>query len=97
MILAILSFAVQIIFIAVTNALNKAGTLTREFAIFVIVSFVLCTLTSIGCIFFNASRIKKPNISKGVSVTGLVFSIVGAMFGLIFCITCFATMAALLS
>ena len=89
MILAIISFALQMIFLIASNAMS--GTMTREFAIFVIVVFVLTTITSIGCIFYN----KNIFVSKGVSVTGLVFSIVGAAIGLIFCISCFATIAAL--
>lgn len=94
MILAIISFALQLIFLIASNAMS--GTMTREFAILVIVVFVLTTITSIGCIFYNARRIKNIFVSKGVSVTGLVFSIVGAAIGLIFCISCFATIAALL-
>ena len=93
MTLAIISFALEMIFIVVSNAM--AGTMSQGFAIFVIVVFVLCTIASIGCIFYNASHIKSGAVSKGVSVTGLVFSIVGAVFGLIFCITCFGTMASL--
>ena len=89
--LAITSFALEIIFLIVSNAM--LGMLSQGFAIFVIVVFVLCTLASIICIFYNANNIKKPLISRGVSVTGLVFSIVGAVLGLIFCITCFGTMA----
>ena len=88
MILAIISFALQMIFLIASNAMS--GAMTREFAIFVIVVFVLTTITSIGCIFYNAHRIKNIFVSKGVSVTGLVFSIVGAAIGLIFCISCFA-------
>lgn len=95
MILAIVSFAIQLIFTLATNGLSSAGTLTKGFSIFVIVVMVLTTLMSFGCIFYNANRIKDPSVSKGVSVTGLVFSIVGTVFGLIFCITCFATIAAL--
>ena len=79
--LAIVSFALEMIFLISTNAMS--GTMSRGFAIFVIVVFVLCTITSLGCIFYNASHIKNSYVSKGVSVTGLVFSIVGAVLGLI--------------
>lgn len=91
--LAIVSFALEMIFIIVANAMSRG--MSQGFAIFIIVIFVLCTLVSIGCIFYNAARIKDYIVPKGVSVTGLVFSIVGAALGLIFCITCFATMASL--
>ena len=94
MILAIISFAIEIVFLVVTNALSRTDSLTKEFAIFVIVVFVLCTLISIGCIVYNSIRMKNRNVSKGVSVPGFVFSIVGAALGSIFCITCFATMLA---
>ena len=90
--LAIVSFALEMIFIIVSNSM--VGRMSQGFAIFVIVMFVLCTLVSIGCIFYNASNIK-TRTSKGASVTGLVFSIVGSVLGLIFCITCFGTMLSL--
>ena len=92
--LAILSFALEMIFLVVANAM--IGSMSQGFAIMVIVVFVICTIMSISCIFYNASNISKGEVSKGVCVTGLVFSIVGAVLGLIFCITCFATMASLL-
>jgi hypothetical protein len=93
MVLAIVSFAIELLFLIVSNSL--INIMSQGFAIFVIVVFVICTLTSLGCIPYNAINIKRPDISKGVSVTGLVFSIVGAFFGLIFCIVCFATMASI--
>ena len=95
MILAIVSFAIELIFLAVTNGLSNAKALTKEFAIFVIVVYVVCTIASLVCIIYNGKRIKDSTVSKGVSVTGLVFSIVGSVIGLIFCITVFATLAAL--
>ena len=91
--LAIVSFVLEIIFIIASNAMVMG--MTQGFAIFVIVIFVLCTITSTVCIFYNSSNIKNGNVSKGVAVTGLVFSIVGAALGLIFCIACFGTIAAL--
>ena len=92
--LAIVSFALEMIFIFVAAGLGE--NMTQGFAIFTIVLFVICTIISIGCIIYNSAHIKEGIVSKGVCVTGLVFSIVGAVIGLIFCITCFATMAALL-
>ena len=81
-----------------TTVLNSIDApTTRSFSIFIIVCFVACTITSFGCLIYCASKIKDITVSKGVSVTGLVFSIVGLFLGLIFCIACFAAMAALSS
>ena len=93
MILAIISFALEVIFIVASNAM--IGTMSQGFAIFVIIVFVFCTLASIGCIFYTSSHLKNGAVSKRICVTGLVFSIVGAVLGLIFFITCFGTMASL--
>ncbi len=92
--LAIISFAVEVTFMLSVYALGSI--ISPGFAIFVIVLIALCTLTSIGCIVYNAHRIKEGFYSKGICVTGLVFSIVGAALGSVFTITALATIASLL-
>ena len=84
MALAILSFIVETIFLAILKACSDAKTLDRDFAIFAISVILVCTVTSSILIFYNARRIKDRTISKGVSITGLVFSIETAVAGLIF-------------
>ena len=91
--LAIASLTIEIILIIVTNVMS--GRMYQELAIFIIVAFVLCTLTSIGCIFYNASNIKMTFVSKGVSITGLIISAIGALVGLVFCITIFTVIGVL--
>ena len=90
MIVGILCFAFEIILIATTTGLGN--NLTEGYAWFVIISFILCTVISFLFIFVNAS-LMKGSISKGRNVTGLVFSIVSFVLGMIFCIVCFVTMA----
>ena len=90
MILAIISFAIEIVFVAVVNA---SKDITKGFAILTIVMFAICTITSFSCIFYNFSRMKNYLISKGITVTGLVFSIVGFVIGMIFFIAFFAGLA----
>ena len=89
MIAAILSFAIEMIFMIVINVMK--GSLSRGGALFIIVVFILCTIVSIISIIYNAYRIKEGYISRGVCVTGLVFSIVGTVIGLIFCISVLAS------
>ena len=91
LILAIVSFALEMIFIIATNAMP---TMSEGFAWFVIVMFVLCTVASLVALIGNIRGIKSGE-SKGKFITGMIFSIVGLSLGLIFCIVCFGTIAAL--
>ena len=93
MILAIISFAIEIIFVAIGRSVEDMG---RSFAILLIVMFAICTITSFSCIFYNSSRMKNSQISKGITVTGLVFSITGFVIGLIFFISFFAELSIVL-
>ena len=83
MILAIISFAVEIFLLTISKV---SKDMTQGFAIFVLVSMILCTIVSIICIIYNSFRIKNRHVSKGISVTGLVFSIAGTGTGALFCI-----------
>ena len=91
MILAIISFAVEIIFMTATYTIKDK--LSTTYAWFVIILMVACTITSLCCVVYNGNKMKKATGRKAPWVTGLVFSIVGASIGLIFCISCFAVMA----
>ena len=56
MILAIISFAIQIILLTISGV---SEDMTQGFAIFVIVSMILCTIVSIICIIYNSFRTLK--------------------------------------
>lgn len=89
MLIAILSFAVEMIVLSVQEiVLQKSSPKGYgNFAIAEIIIFSICTAVSILCIIYNALHITNHHTSKGVAVTGLVFSIVGTVIGLIFCIS----------
>ena len=93
MIAAIISFAIEIVFLIISMAMIASDTLTAIFAIFIIVVFALCTIASIIFIPLNAIKIKDRSISKGISITGLAFSAAGAFIGSIFCMTVIVTLA----
>lgn len=86
---AIVSFAVEIIILFVQIIISPSSSPKGygNFAIAEMIIFSICTVVSIFCIIYNASHIKNYITSKGVAVTGLVFSIVGSVIGLIFCIS----------
>ena len=59
MILAIISFAIQIILLTISKV---SKDMTQGFAIFVLVSMILCTIVSIICIIYNSFRIKNRQL-----------------------------------
>ena len=86
---AIVSFAVEIIILFVQIIIFPSSSPEgyANFAIAEMIIFSICTVVSILCIIYNALHITNHLTSKGVAVTGLVFSIVGSVIGLIFCIS----------
>ena len=93
MVLAIISFALEFIFIAAGPVMMS--NMSQGFAIFVVVMFCLCTFTSIGCIPYNVKKMRN-SYSKAPSIVGLVFSIIGANMGLVvFFITFLAILVSL--
>lgn len=92
MVLAIIAFALEVIFIAVVNGMTTSGVaLSEGFAWFVIIVFIFSTVCSICTLVKNAKGMKNP-VGKAKSVVGFVFSIVALVIGSIFLISCFATM-----
>lgn len=85
--LAIVSFVVQMILLISTEAIGVSGKQIKpSFAWFVLISFIICTIISIGCIFYNSTKIRNYD-QRGKHVAGLVFSIVGTAMGAIFLVS----------
>lgn len=93
MALAIVSFIVETLFLCVVKVGADSHSLDRGFIIFAVVVILICTITSTILIPYNAKRIKDRTVSKGVSITGLIFSIETAVTGLIFLIAFLAGLA----
>ena len=87
MVLGIICFALEMVFLAVAYGLGY--NLSYGFSIFTIIIFVLCTIGAAIGIFLNVKTIKE-GVYKGKGITGLVFSCVALTFGLIFDITLIA-------
>ena len=92
MTVAILAVILEIVFALSANAMS--GRMSEGFAWFVVVMYILCTLASFVCLIVNISGISSSR-SKAKYVVGLIFSIIGLVLGLIFCITFFAGYSAL--
>ena len=89
MVLAIIATGLELLILAITNVMP--GGISYEFAIFMIVLFVLCTIVSIVCIPYNALKLN-ISFAKAPSVVGLIFAIHGTAIGMIFLITLAASL-----
>ena len=89
MVLAIISFVFEMLFLSLAYIVNN-----DSFSIAAIVVLIICTLISFICLISNAISVKYSE-SKGRHVTGLIFSIVGTIIGVIFTITFFAALKTL--
>ena len=96
LVLPIILFATEIVFIAITNALTQTnGALSQSYSWLVIFVFLICTILAIAALIKNIKDIKYST-SRGKAITGTVFSGIALLMGAIFLITVLVTVVALL-
>ena len=82
MIGAILTFVVELFFLILARV--RGDKFSSGGAVLIILIFAICLMIAIICIVHNAKNIRDYAVSKGICVTGLVFSIVATAIPAIF-------------
>ena len=87
MVLAIIAFAIETVFLIVVNTLTQMGSqLSLGFSWFAVFVFVICTLLAILALIGSIKEIRS-GWSKAKGIVGTVFAGLALLIGAIFLIT----------
>ena len=96
LVLAIIAFAVEMLFLTITSALTRLNTeLSVGFSWFVVFVFAICTLLAVFSLLGSIKEIRE-GWSKAKGIVGTVFSGLALLIGAIFLITFLVTLFTLL-